>query len=289
MTSHTGSRQTGARTAALTALAMIAFAANSLLCRRALEGGSIDPGLFALIRVASGAATLAAIAWMSRRPVAWRPDWPAAAMLAVYLVFFSYAYVALTAGTGALILFGAVQLTMFATALRGGERFPPLAWAGLAAAATGLVILVAPGVSAPAPWPAAGMALAGIGWGAYSLMGRGAGDPLAATARNFLWATLLVSPVGLVYAGVVTTSATGVALALASGVLASALGYVIWYAALAGLSAGSAATVQLSVPIIAALGGVILLGESLTLRLVLASVISLGGIALVLARRRPAG
>jgi drug/metabolite transporter (DMT)-like permease len=289
MSADIDSRQSRARTAILTVLAMTAFAANSLLCRMALADGAIDPGAFALIRVASGAVTLAAIAWLTQRPVNWRPDWPAASMLAVYLVFFSFAYVGLTAGTGALILFGAVQLTMFGTALRAGERFPPLAWVGLAAAAAGLVILVAPGVSAPRPWPAAGMALAGIGWGVYSLMGRGAGDPLAATARNFLWATLLVAPVGLFYAGVVTTSGTGVGLALASGVVASGLGYVIWYAALAGLTAGSAATVQLSVPVIAALGGVALLGESLTVRLVLASVISLGGIGLVLARRRTAG
>ena len=272
----------------LTALAMIAFAANSLLCRMALAGGEIDPGTFALVRVASGAATLAAIVFARRGITRWRPDWKAAAALTGYLVFFSFAYVGLTAGTGALILFGAVQLTMFAAALKSGERLPPLGWAGLAVAAAGLVVLVAPGVSAPRPLPAAAMAVAGIAWGLYSLLGRGAGDPLAATARNFLWATVLVAPVGLFYGGVVTSSATGIALALTSGVLASGLGYVIWYAALAGLTAGSAATVQLSVPVIAALGGVVFLGEALTPRLLVASAATLGGIALVLSLRRPA-
>ena len=272
----------------LTALAMIAFAANSLLCRMALAGGEIDPGTFALVRVASGAATLAAIVFARRGITRWRPDWKAAAALTGYLVFFSFAYVGLTAGTGALILFGAVQLTMFAAALKSGERLPPLGWAGLAVAAAGLVVLVAPGVSAPRPLPAAAMAVAGIAWGLYSLLGRGAGDPLEATARNFLWATVLVAPVGLFYGGVVTSSATGIALALASGVLASGLGYVIWYAALAGLTAGSAATVQLSVPVIAALGGVVFLGEALTARLLVASAATLGGIALVLSLRRPA-
>jgi drug/metabolite transporter (DMT)-like permease len=196
--------------------------------------------------------------------------------------------VGLTAGTGALILFGAVQLTMFAAAVKSGERLPPLGWAGLALAAAGLVALVAPGVSAPRPLPAAAMAVAGIAWGLYSLLGQGGGDPLATTARNFLWATFLVAPAGLLFGGVVTTSSTGIFLALASGILASGLGYVIWYAALAGLTAGSAATVQLSVPVIAALGGVVFLGEGVTPRLVLASAATLGGIALVLSLRRRA-
>jgi drug/metabolite transporter (DMT)-like permease len=279
----------GSRTVALTVLAMIAFAANSLLCRMALAGGEIDPGTFALVRVASGAATLAVIMFARRGPTLWRPDWAAATALTAYLLFFSFAYVGLTAGTGALILFGAVQLTMFAAALKAGERLPPLGWAGLAVAAAGLVVLVAPGVSAPRPLPAAAMAVAGVAWGLYSLLGRSAGDPLAATARNFVWAAVLVAPFGLFYGGVVTTSGTGIALALASGILASGLGYVIWYAALAGLTAGSAATVQLSVPVIAALGGVAFLGEAVTPRLVLASAATLGGIAIVLMLRRPAG
>jgi drug/metabolite transporter (DMT)-like permease len=288
MTAGADTTRPGGRIMALTVLAMIAFAANSLLCRMALAGGEIDPGTFALVRVASGAATLAAIVLVRRGITRWRPDWKAAAALTGYLVFFSFAYVGLTAGTGALILFGAVQLTMFAAAVKSGERLPPLGWAGLALAAAGLVALVAPGVSAPRPLPAAAMAVAGIAWGLYSLLGQGGGDPLATTARNFLWATFLVAPAGLLFGGVVTTSSTGIFLALASGILASGLGYVIWYAALAGLTAGSAATVQLSVPVIAALGGVVFLGEGVTPRLVLASAATLGGIALVLSLRRRA-
>lgn len=273
-------------TTALTAAAMLAFAANSLLCRLALQRGLIDPASFAGIRLVAGAITLAAIVRLrSRRPAQFRADWLAAAMLFAYVAFFSYAYLTLPAGTGALILFGAVQMTMFSVGLRSGEAFGPLAWFGLALAVAGLIYLVAPGVAAPPPIGAAMMASAGVAWGVYSLRGRGVTDPLAATAGNFVRAVPFVLALSLFGAADVHFDSTGVALAIASGAVTSGMGYVIWYAALRRLSAIRAATVQLSVPLIAAFGGVALLSEAITVRLLAASVAILGGIALVLATR----
>lgn len=275
------------RTLALTALAMLAFAANSVLCRLALGAGAIDAASFGSIRVLSGALVLALIVLRrTGRHPARHGDWRSAAMLFAYVAFFSFAYLSLDAGTGALILFGAVQLTMFAVALSRGERFPPSAWFGLALAIGGLVYLVSPGLTAPPVGGAVLMAVAGVAWGAYSLLGRGVADPLGATAGNFLRAVPMVLAVSLAFAGSAHASASGVWLAVASGAVTSGLGYVVWYAALRGLAASSAATVQLSVPAIAALGGVLLLDEALTLRLVLASTATLGGIAIVLSRRR---
>lgn len=272
------------KTMFLTALAMLAFAGNSLLCRHALGPGLIDAAGFTVIRVVSGAVMLALILAMRRQPLL-RADPRAVLALFCYMVFFSFAYLSLSAGTGALVLFGAVQLSMFAVALGRGDNFPLLSWAGLVLAATGLVYLVAPGVTAPDPLGALLMAVAGIAWGAYSLLGRGAADPIAATASNFIYAVPLAALTALAFAGGLDVSAAGAALALASGALTSAIGYVLWYAALRGLSATSAATVQLSAPVIAAIGGVLLLGESLTPRLVLASAATLGGIAIVLTQR----
>jgi drug/metabolite transporter (DMT)-like permease len=275
-----------AQTALLTALAMVAFAANSLLCRLALGAGEIDAASFTTIRVVAGALTLVLISLAQRRPPSRRNgDWRSAAALFAYMIFFSFAYVSLGAAAGALILFGAVQLTMFAFALSTGERFPVFAWLGLAIAATGLVYLVSPGLTAPDPIGAMLMAIAGVAWGAYSLRGRGASDPLAATTMNFVYCAPLVVLVSLFSLSQVHLSAVGVTYAIASGALASGCGYVIWYAALRGLSAGRAATVQLSVPVIAAIGAVILLSENITLRLVLASLATLGGVAIVLAQR----
>lgn len=275
------------RTAALTALSMVAFAANSLLCRLALHTPSaIDPASFASLRIASGAIVLALILRLKSGPAArTRPDWFAAVALFAYAALFSFAYQLLSAATGALVLFGAVQLTMLGAGLRAGERFVPLGWFGFALAVGGLVYLVSPGLTAP---PAAGTVLmigAGIAWGVYSLRGRGTNDPLAATAGNFLRATPLALLASVLLIGQFHADMRGVALALASGAITSGMGYVIWYAALRGLSALRAATVQLSVPPIAALGGVVLLSESITLRLVVASIATLGGIALVLASR----
>lgn len=275
-------------TLAYTAAAMLAFAANSLLCRLALQGGGIDPASFGAMRVAAGALVLALIVRLRRggRPAVHR-DWWSAAMLFAYVACFSFAYLSLPAGTGALVLFGAVQLTMFAVALRAGERFSRPGWAGMALAGGGLVYLVLPGVTAP---PLAGtllMALAGVAWGVYSLRGRGAGDPLGATAVNFLWATPFALALWLPFAGVAHADGRGILLAVVSGALTSGVGYALWYAALPGLGALRAAIVQLSVPPLAALGAVLWLEEALTLRLVLASIAILGGIALVL-RYRPA-
>jgi drug/metabolite transporter (DMT)-like permease len=206
-------------------------------------------------------------------------------MLWAYVACFSFAYLTLSAGTGALILFGAVQVTMFSVGLRAGERFTATAWVGLALAVGGLVYLVSPGVAAPTPQGAGLMAAAGIAWGIYSLRGRGAGDPAAATAGNFLRAAPLALALSVVFAGSFQASTEGVVLAIASGALTSGLGYVVWYAALPGLTALRAATVQLSVPPLAAAGGVLLLAEAVSMRLVLASAAILGGIALVLFSR----
>jgi drug/metabolite transporter (DMT)-like permease len=275
------------QTIALTAAAMLAFAANSLLCRLALQQGGIDPASFASIRLVSGAITLAAIVrFRTQRPSPNRADWLAAVMLFAYVALFSFAYLTLPAGTGALILFGAVQLTMFIVGLRSGEMFGSIAWLGLALAVAGLVYLVSPGVAAPPFFGAASMALAGVAWGAYSLRGRGVPDPLAATAGNFARAAPLALVLSLLSVANAYANAAGVILAIASGALTSGLGYVIWYAALSRLSAMRAATVQLSVPLIAAFGGVAFLSEAITPRLAAASAAILGGIALVLTSRQ---
>jgi drug/metabolite transporter (DMT)-like permease len=275
------------RTIALTILAMTAFAANSLLCRAALGEHAIDAASFTTIRLVSGALTL----WFLvrfLRPRSAQPsgDWLAAAMLFLYALAFSFAYLSLSAGTGALILFGLVQLTMFAVGLRAGERFAPISWAGFAIAAAGVVYLVSPGVTAPPPGGAALMGVAGVAWGIYSLRGRAVADALSGTAANFLRSLPLAVAASALAIGQVHTSWAGAALATASGALTSALGYVIWYAAMRGLSVTQAATVQLSVPAIAAAGGVLLLSEPLTWRLCLASGAILGGVALVLVQRR---
>ena len=273
-------------TLAFTAVAMLAFAANSLLCRLALARGGIDPASFGAIRVVAGALALALIVrWRAGARPKPGGDWISAAMLFAYVGFFSFAYVSLPAGTGALILFGAVQLTMFGSALRTGERFTLPAWCGLGLAAAGLVYLVLPGVSAPPLMGAVLMALAGAAWGVYSLRGRTALDPLSATAGNFLRAAPLALMLWLPFADVAHADAAGIGLAVVSGALTSGVGYALWYTALRELTAMRAATVQLSVPLITAFGAVLFLGEPVTLRLVLASVAILGGIALVLARR----
>jgi len=274
-----------ANTVALTTAAMVAFAANSVLCRLALGAGLIDAASFATVRTVSGAVILG-IALMLRtgKPKA-KPDWRSVVTLYLYMVFFSFAYLSLSAGTGALVLFGAVQLTMFIVALRSGEHFSPLSWVGLVLAIVGLVYLVSPGITAPDPLGAGLMAVAGVAWGFYSLVGRSAGDPTEATAYNFIFSVPLVVVTSLVFFGGFQVSLAGILYAVASGAIASGIGYVIWYAALRGLRATSAATVQLSVPVIAAVGGVLLMSEDVTGRLVVASIATLGGVALVLTQR----
>lgn len=275
----------GLRAAALTMVAMTAFAANSLLCRLALGQQLIDAASFTAVRIVAGAVTLAVIAAPRWQDMRWNPNWKSAGALSCYMVFFSFAYLTLAAGTGALLLFGAVQLTMFAGAVRGGERFTALSWAGLSIAFAGIVYLVAPGVQAPNPLGAALMIVAGVAWGAYSLLGRHAADPLLATASNFVWSVPVAIATVLVFIKDIDATRSGVLLAIASGAVASGAGYAIWYAALRGLRAGQAATVQLSVPVITAFGGIVFLMEPLTLRFAIASVFTLGGISLVLAQR----
>lgn len=265
---------------------MIAFAANSVLCRLALGPELIDAASYTSVRAVSGALVLwLMVSLRSGDAIPGRSSWPSAAMLFGYMIFFSFAYALLSTGTGALILFGAVQLTMFTAGLRGGEHFSHASWAGLALAVLGLVYLVSPGVTAPDPLGALLMALSGICWGIYSLLGRGLGNPLNTTAKSFVGAVPLALAVSLVSVGNIAADPAGLALAVASGALTSAGGYIIWFAALPGLTATGAATVQLVVPAIAACGGVLLLSEPVTLRLVLASAATLGGVAIVLAQK----
>ncbi|MCA8044990.1 DMT family transporter [Burkholderia arboris] len=275
----------GMRVAALTSVAMLAFASNSLLCRLALQAERIDAASFGSVRLVSGALMLALVARAGARRPAQPADWPAAAMLFAYVVCFSFAYLTVSAATGALILFGAVQLTMFAAGWRGGERFAPLGWAGFGAALAGLLYLVSPGLAAPTPSGAALMTVAGIAWGIYSIRGRRTTDPVAATAGNFMRAAPLALALSVVLAARIHLTPAGIVLAVLSGALTSGIGYVIWYAALRYLTAMRAAAVQLSVPPIAACGAVLFLSEQPTWRLALSSAAILGGVAAVLASR----
>lgn len=276
-----------ARTASLTAMAMLAFAANSLLCRAALKHTAMDAASFTTLRLVSGALMLWLLVKLKSGGGTGRGSWLSGLALFAYAAGFSFAYSSLPAASGALLLFGAVQATMVAHGVWAGERFRGWQLAGLLLAFGGLVGLLLPGLSAPPLFGAALMLAAGVAWGVYSLRGRGQGDPARVTAGNFLRAAPMAVVLSLLTISHVSVDAAGIALALASGVLTSAVGYVIWYAALPALKASSAATVQLSVPVIAALGGVLLLGEAITLRLVLASVAILGGIALVIVEKRP--
>jgi drug/metabolite transporter (DMT)-like permease len=280
-------RAAGVSTLLLTSAAMVAFAANSLLCRMALGAHLIDAATFTAVRLVCGAVFLAALVVLSRpRPLHLPVDAIAVVALFGYAIAFSFAYLGLSAGTGALILFGAVQLTMISVGLVNHERLPLLGWTGLVLACVGLAALLAPGVTAPPLMNALLMAVAGIAWGVYSLRGRKAPDPLQATAANFVWSVPLALLSMLVLAHPSQASTRGIILAAASGAIASGLGYVIWYAALARLRSIAAASVQLSVPVIAAVGGVLFLGEHATLRLALSSFAVLGGIALVLRSRQ---
>ncbi|MCG5078628.1 DMT family transporter [Paraburkholderia tagetis] len=278
--------QPAVRTVLFTGATMIAFASNSLLCRLALQHASIDAASFSSIRLISGAAMLAVLARLGTgRAQQARADWLAATMLFTYVAFFSFAYLTVSASTGALILFGAVQLTMFGAGLQAGEQFAALAWFGLALALAGLIYLVSPGITAPTPSGALLMGAAGVSWGVYSLRGRGVANPLAATAGNFLRAAPMALVLSLLLHGRFHAAPAGMALAITSGAVTSGIGYVIWYEALKGLSAMRAATVQLSVPPIAAFGAVPLLSEAITMRLVFASAAILGGIAMALTSR----
>jgi drug/metabolite transporter (DMT)-like permease len=269
-----------------TVLAMLAFAGNSLLCRVALRDTGIDAASFTGVRLLSGSLMLWLLAGLRGRRVAGSGSFLSACALFVYAAGFSFAYLGLSAATGALLLFAAVQATMTGVGLWRGERLDARQLAGLVLAAGGLVGLLLPGLSAP-PLPASAlMLLAGAAWGVYSLRGRGAGDPLQVTAGNFLRTLPVTAVLSLLLWRHATPDVAGTGYAVASGALASGIGYALWYAALPGLRATSAATVQLSVPVLAAAGGIVLLGEPLTLRLVGASAAILGGIALVIVRRQ---
>lgn len=274
------------RTSIYTGFALVAFAMNSLLCRMALKGQSIDAAGFTTLRLASGAAALWLISAMLRNKQKEKPrgSWPSAVMLFLYAACFSFAYVGLTAGVGALILFGAVQATMISAGLLSGERLEALHWFGFVLALAGLVYLVSPGLKAPPAFESLLMATAGIAWGVYSLRGRRRGDSLADTAGNFVRSLPLVAALGLLSLQRFHFTLEGVMLAVASGALTSGLGYVAWYAALKSLAANRAATLQLAVPLLAAFGGVIFLSEEVSIRLVLSAIMILVGVKLTVKR-----
>lgn len=270
----------------LTTLTMIAFAGNSLLCRAALKQTAIDAASFTTVRLISGAMMLWLIVRISRRAQLGSGNWLSAFALFVYAAFLSYAYAGLTTAMGALLLFGAVQATMIGHGIRAGERLLKLQLAGLVIALAGLVGLLLPGLTAPPVFSSILMLASGVAWGIYSLRGKGAGDPTRVTAGNFLRAVPISAAWSVLMVGHTSVDSAGFGYAVASGALTSGIGYSIWYTVLPSLKAAKAATVQLSVPVIAALGGIIFLGEPLTLRLVLSSVAIFGGIALVILEKQ---
>ncbi len=267
-------------------LAMVAFAGNSILCRMALAGLSIDPATFTLIRLGSGAFMLSLLVFARRRTARPGGNWLSAAALFAYAAGFSFAYVSLATGTGALLLFAAVQITMMGWALFRGERLAARQATGLVLAVAGFMVLLAPGIEAPSPKGAVLMVIAGSAWGLYSLRGAGARDAVGDTAGNFLRAGALAMGVSLVLWSRASAEPLGIACAVVSGALASGIGYALWYAVLPHIKASTAATVQLSVPALAALGGVLLLGERLTARLVLAAAATFAGVILFSAGNR---
>jgi drug/metabolite transporter (DMT)-like permease len=269
----------------LTSLAMIAFASNSLLCRLALKQTAIDPATFTFVRVLSGAIALWLITRMRGISLNKSGNWPSALALFVYAAAFSFAYVSLPAGTGALLLFSAVQATMILWGFHKGERLDLIQVFGLIIALAGFVLLVFPSLSAPPLIEAMLMLSAGVAWGIYSVRGKVAGDAIAVTTGNFVRAVLFAVAGSLALISHAHVDVAGIGYAIISGVIMSGLGYVIWYSALSGLRATSAATVQISVPVLAAAGGILLLGEPITLRYVFASVAVLGGIALIIWER----
>ena len=269
-----------------TVLALLAFAGNSLLCRLALKTTAIDAASFTTIRMISATLVLSAILFASRKPPLMKGDWPSATALFAYAAAFSLAYINLTAGTGALLLFGSVQMTMIGFGLLRGERFNLTQIGGLLLALAGLIGLVLPGLSAPPAISASLMIVAGIAWGIYSLRGRGATDPLAITTGNFLRTLTMTVLFSLTLIDSAHVDFRGATFAVASGAVTSGIGYAVWYSVLPSLKATQAATLQLAVPVIAALGAVLLLGETASLRLLLASLAILGGVALVIYQKQ---
>jgi drug/metabolite transporter (DMT)-like permease len=273
------------RLAIFTILAMLAFAGNSLLCRLALKESHIDAATFSAVRITSGALVLWGLVQVERGTRALSGSWISSLALFVYVACFSAAYLSLSAGTGALLLFGTVQATMIAHGLSVGERLDFRQVAGFVVCVAGLFGLVMPGLSAPSPSGSAMMAAAGVAWGIYSIRGKGGSNPLKNTAGNFVRASVPAVLLGTSLYPWARFDVMGLILAVASGALTSGIGYVIWYAALRDLKSTTAAAVQLSVPVLATMGGVAILGEVLTLRLSASSIAILGGIALVVCRR----
>ncbi len=275
------------KTVIFTGLALIAFAANSVLCRLALGEEAIDASSFTVIRLLSGATVLLTIISINRNKTSLptKGSWSASLMLFLYAITFSFAYITLDTGTGALILFGSVQITMILLSLISGTRLHITEWAGIAVAFTGFVYLILPGVTAPSTIGFLLMTIAGIAWGIYTLMGRGSKNPLMDTAYNFLRTIPLVIILVIVAIKTAHYSFEGILFAALSGGIASGIGYTIWYIALGGLSATQAAVVQLLVPVIAALGGVIFVSEIVTLRLIVSATMILGGILMVVLGR----
>lgn len=273
----------------LTSLAMIAFAGNSLLCRIALKYASIDAASFTTIRLISGAVMLWLVVQVRRGTHTAKGNWLSAFALFIYAAGFSFAYMNLSAATGALLLFGAVQATMIGHGVFAGERLLKLQLVGLIFASGGLVGLLLPGLLAPPLYSSILMVGAGVAWGIYSLRGKDVKEPIRVTAGNFLRAALVALVLSALMGNRVSLDSTGILYAVLSGALASGTGYAIWYAVLPALKTTNAAIVQLSVPVIAALGGIVFLGEPISLRLVLASVAIIGGVALVILERQRAG
>jgi len=281
------------RLAMATSLAMIAFAGNSLLCRIALKQTHIDAATFTTVRIVSGALALWLIVQMrsvrTRSNAARGGSWTAAGSLMAYAVCFSLAYISLPAATGALLLFGAVQVTMIGYGLSTGERLRAIGAIGVLCAFGGLIVLVLPGVAAPSLAGSALMLAAGVAWGVYSLLGkRASADPTITTAGNFIRAIPITCAFSVCALPWLSIDAMGVAYAVASGAVTSGIGYAIWYTALPGLQATQAGIVQLSVPLIAALGGIVLLGEPVSMRIGIAAIAILGGIALVIVGKKRA-
>ncbi|MFH2134479.1 MAG: DMT family transporter [Pseudomonadota bacterium] len=270
------------RLAILTTLTMIAFAGNSLLCRMALKETAIDAATFTSVRLLSGAAMLWMLMSLQRQAPLAHGNWRSATALFIYAVALSFAYRSIDTGAGALMLFGAVQATMLIAGFIAGERMTHIQKAGFVSAMVGLVILVSPGVEAPSVLDSILMLASGIAWGVYSMLGRGQENPAAATAGNFLRAAPLTVALSLIALPWLQLDAQGVLYAVLSGAMTSALGYVLWYRVLQHMRAMTASTVQLSAPVLAAIAGILLLGEAVTRDLIVSAVLVLGGILLVL-------
>ncbi len=288
-----------------TSFALTAFAFNSILCRLALRGDEADAAGFTAVRLASGAVVLAVIWLICRSPLVSKGlartsddkpsltrgplhsgNWPSALLLFAYAICFSFAYLGLTAGTGALILFGSVQMTMIAVTLFRGERPRPLEWLGLLVAVGGLVYLVFPGLASPPLNSSLLMAVAGATWGLYTLRGKGSTDPLGQTTGNFIRTLPFAAVIAVIFLPNLHLTARGIVLAVLSGAVTSGIGYTVWYAALKHHTATRAAVLQLAVPVITAMIGVLLLAETADIRLVIAAALILGGIGLTIAGRK---